>query len=529
MKKRILPLFLFTFITLTANTKIAEKNIWYVHPDSTINSIQAALDSCSSNDIVLIAPGTYVENIVWPDTNGIHLISELGPEVTIIDGDSVGSVISITSGVDSTTIIRGFTITNGHNLCGGGILCDSSSSPIITNNTIIDNTAFLGGGIYCKHNSSPNITSNTISGNIVRNSGGGIFCDSYSSTINENTISNNIAIYGGGGGIQCYKSSPTITSNVITGNSADGGGGIECYESYCNITDNTITDNTANLFGGGLHCYKSSFTITDNIITNNTAYWGGGVNCSSDISTVNIINGNTITSNTAYYGGGIQCFNVSPTIKNNTITNNFADSLGGGIYCLLSSFPTIDSCTISENDADGIYIFFNSNPIINYCNIEKNKGFGICNGDSTIIINALFNWWGDATGPYHPDLNPDGLGDSVSNYVAFIPWHTQPVSGIEEEVYDHKLMFISKIYPNPFIDKILVEYNLPKPCNVIITIYNTLGAKICTLLNEKQNAGTHTIPWDGHNDSGNKVPSGFYLLILEAGKYKGTRKLLLIR
>lgn len=92
----------------------SERTIWYVHPDSSLNSIQAGLDSCANNDIVLVGPGTYVENIIWPNTQGIHLISELDPEVTIIDDDSTNYVIRITTGVDSTTLISGFTICNGH-------------------------------------------------------------------------------------------------------------------------------------------------------------------------------------------------------------------------------------------------------------------------------------------------------------------------------------------------------------------------------------------------------------------------------
>ena len=79
------------------------------------------------------------------------------------------------------------------------------------------------------------------------------------------------------------------------------------------------------------------------------------------------------------------------------------------------------------------------------------------------------------------------------------------------------------------MEKTLIEYLLPISCNVHIEIYNTLGARMRTLLNKKQNAGIHTITWNGRDERGDKVPSGFYFLRLEAGEYKGTRKLLLIR
>ena len=46
-----------------------------------------------------------------------------------------------------------------------------------------------------------------------------------------------------------------------------------------------------------------------------------------------------------------------------------------------------------------------------------------------ILVDAESNWWGDATGPYHPTANPGGLGDSVSDYVDFDPWLGGPGVG----------------------------------------------------------------------------------------------------
>ncbi len=103
------------------------------------------------------------------------------------------------------------------------------------------------------------------------------------------------------------------------------------------------------------------------------------------------------------------------------------------------------------------------------------------------------------------------------------------VSGIEEEKPEEKIFFISQPYPNPFMDKTQIEYNLPRISNVNIAVYNVIGARVSTLLNKRQNAGKYTITWNGRDDSGDKLPSGFYFLRLEAGEYKGTRKLLLIK
>ena len=72
-----------------------------------------------------------------------------------------------------------------------------------------------------------------------------------------------------------------------------------------------------------------------------------------------------------------------------------------------------------------------SSPTIYYNNINDNIWYGAANIDSTITIDATNNWWGDATGPYHPTANPGGLGNWVSDYVDFDPWLTSP--GAEEQ------------------------------------------------------------------------------------------------
>jgi xylan 1,4-beta-xylosidase len=84
-------------------------------------------------------------------------------------------------------------------------------------------------------------------------------------------------------------------------------------------------------------------------------------------------------------------------------------------------------------------------------------------------------------------------------------------------------------YPNPFMERTQIEYNLPRISNVNIAVYNVLGSRVRTLLNKRQNAGRYTITWDGRDDSGNKLQSGFYFLRMEAGEYEGTRKLLFIK
>jgi len=89
-------------------------------PASTIRvpvgapTIGFALAISSPGDTILVAPGTYYVNLEWPNKHGLRLLSESGPSSTILDGGADVQVIGIYTGVDTTTVISGFTIRNGH-------------------------------------------------------------------------------------------------------------------------------------------------------------------------------------------------------------------------------------------------------------------------------------------------------------------------------------------------------------------------------------------------------------------------------
>jgi len=55
-------------------------------------------------------------------------------------------------------------------------------------------------------------------------------------------------------------------------------------------------------------------------------------------------------------------------------------------------------------------------------NCLSNNTYGIRSNVTYLNMNGTWNWWGDASGPYHPSQNPGGLGDEVSGDVAFVPW-----------------------------------------------------------------------------------------------------------
>ncbi len=199
------------------------------------STIQAGIDAAIDGDLVLVEPGTYVENIDFLG-KAIVLQSESGAYVTVIDGNQTGSVVTFISMETDDAVIDGFTIRNGSTFYGGGITC-GLSFPIITNCVISNNDASQGGGIYCEL-ASPTIMNCDISHNSA-SEGGGItinYCGDL--MITNCTISNNTA-YSNGGGIGCSYSSPAITNCTISGNIASGlwGGGILNVYSGTTITN----------------------------------------------------------------------------------------------------------------------------------------------------------------------------------------------------------------------------------------------------------------------------------------------------
>jgi len=79
-------------------------------------------------------------------------------------------------------------------------------------------------------------------------------------------------------------------------------------------------------------------------------------------------------------------------------------------------------------------------------------------------------------------------------------------------------------YPNPFNPSTKISYLLPKASEVTLVVYDLLGREVVTLVNEFRTAGTHTVEFNASN-----LASGVYLYRIEAGDFKDTKKMLLVK
>jgi Bacterial Ig-like domain (group 3) len=355
------------------------------------NTIQAGIDAASNGDTVLVAPGTYYENINFKG-KAITVTSSGGAESTTINGGRLGSTIIFSNNETRDSILSNFTITAGE---GNGGIYITFASPTIVSNTITLNHCY---GINSQL-SSPLIQGNEISYTqaipfeCTFASGAGIWIygnqPSPSSLLPEvigNTIEQNTqsgledAGGNGGAGIAVWGGTPVIANNIIRNNAtgkyfspAGGGqgGGIYFAVDGGLVVNNLIYGNTSNLAGGGIFLGTENGgssptlaiinnTIVDNAVVPVTSfsqvvvggeqiYYQGGFNSAYTVDLRlenNIIGGSTTNPSIVCYDG-----TVNPVTYSH---NNFYNLAGpvtgvyGGGPC---TFPSGTNGNISVDPA----------------------------------------------------------------------------------------------------------------------------------------------------------------------------------
>jgi hypothetical protein len=84
-------------------------------------------------------------------------------------------------------------------------------------------------------------------------------------------------------------------------------------------------------------------------------------------------------------------------------------------------------------------------------------------------------------------------------------------------------------FPNPFNPSTEICFSLPQAEHVRLDVFNILGERIATLVDEVIQAGRHTVTWDGTNDYGTPVASGVYFYRIQAGDYAASRKMIMMK
>jgi flagellar hook assembly protein FlgD len=88
-------------------------------------------------------------------------------------------------------------------------------------------------------------------------------------------------------------------------------------------------------------------------------------------------------------------------------------------------------------------------------------------------------------------------------------------------------------YPNPFNPETTIRFQLPMPSSVTIAVYDMLGREVRSLVSGNQDAGYHSIIWDGRTNAGQHAASGVYFYRIHAqgggSEFSTVKRMLLVR
>lgn len=415
-------------LTMFAHIRPVRAGVICVKPggeDGCLASINTALVMADAADVIKVAPGTYVENVVISKT--VTLQGGWAPDfshrdlnayiATIIPADNTGSVISILGQFGDTSAVAptldGFVITGGRadlgSNHGGGLRIIDSNARVISN-TIKNNVAFLlGGGVWVQRGAP------TLQGNqIMDNQTVGLGQDAH------------------GGGVQLENSQAALLDNFITGNIISGtqtyGGGIEISGSGTGqvvLRRNQFISNTAsigsNSFGGAIAVVNGQVMMEDSAVFSNTAVMGGGIFIGGNLEDCCNLTGqnNLIQSNSAVQGGGIYNDDQFIALRGSLVISNTAVAGGGGFLIsaagaisltnsaaianlaggdggaiLNSGVISITNVTLSGNGADGMGGGIANFNLVNLNNatVSDNAsadGAGLFNANTINTLNSL--------------------------------------------------------------------------------------------------------------------------------------------
>jgi len=204
----------------------------------------------------------------------------------------------------------------------------------------------------------------------------------------------------------------------------------------------------------------------------------------------------------------------------------------------------------TTSGGNNVHIFDISDPAapdsINSVYVSGNAGDLKVVGDFAFIATETWMNVIDVADPYNLDvvgwfrLYGLGMGLAVDDHIIavadesgalFLLGSTEPVA-VDDETPSGVLPVrfeISQNYPNPFNPVTNIEYSILSKSHVSIEVFNILGQRVATLVDEEKAAGDYRVNWDGFDSDGKKVSSGIYLYHFRAGDYAESKKMVMVK
>ena len=500
-------------------------------------TIQKGVDSANNGDTIIVNEGTYIGAGIGNKKLTIgssYILDENNYDIiqnTILDGGSTNRLINLMNNSNNVTLV-GLTIQNGYGNWGGAIGFSHGDTLTLKHCNLLNNTSEQGGGAF--------------------NSNGGFLqienCLFESNSSNDGVGAINIGNHTDNDGSSIDI---TIEYSIFSNNVGSSQGAINIWAAdSVYILGSTFKNNTAGGYAGGLNVNDiNHLVIDDSKFIDNICATGSG--------------------------GGISVDNISTGIfSNNLIVGNISENgLGGGLCLWTDANIDIIGCTFADNSAQNsseILIKYNS-----HCTITNSI---IANDESANLIGLYDDYWEDIEEDEGSTLtisHSNVLGGLSSIYIDtlssitlydtstvittdplfcnpdssdFTLAENSPCVGTGQNntnmgalgIGCNAFLSINKDiiplgyalhqnYPNPFNPITSLRYDLPEDGLVNITVYDMMGRVVKTLVNSSQTAGFKSVQWNAINNRNEPVSAGLYLYAIQAGEFRQTRKMVLLK
>ncbi|MCB9357405.1 MAG: T9SS type A sorting domain-containing protein [Calditrichaeota bacterium] len=525
-------------------------------------SIQAAVNLSTAGDTVILGTGTHAETVVVHGTRiafgSQYLLTgdtaairetQWEPDDALQDTHSVLVLMNIPE--------PGYLVSGISFSCGSGTIWTTPDGPYDT-----------GGGIFAFH-SEGRLRACRFEGGQTQIGGGiALVGDRFARrkvSVEGCEFRRTIADYWGGG---LYNHQDSIR---VTECSFDS-----CFRDAISfISGYSVMEScTVRYTGGGVGAVEGGLeggSIQDCLFENNGTWLnetggvghlivnGGGsiVGCTfrGDIGNVygllienlyspgisfrnNIIEGHDADS----ISGNLLADDFDNEIAYNIFRDNHATG-GGALFLLGHTDGRIHHNVFSNNSAPGNPAFWGS-AIVSVCSryrslridnnlIVGNQGMAatfIANPPNVDRIHVENNWWGDASGPYHPTLNPEGQGDTLyGDHVFFDPWLTSPPDTSSSAVQERPIhpnvstWELLEVFPNPFNNTFTLHIAGFTGAGFRLRLVNLLGREVAELYEGRIDYGELRIA------APPKLASGVYFLVASDDRKLEAKKIVFMK
>jgi hypothetical protein len=143
----------------------------------------------------------------------------------------------------------------------------------------------------------------------------------------------------------------------------------------------------------------------------------------------------------------------------------------------------------------------------------------------TYEIDAIYNYWGDPSGPYNALHNPGGQGARVDDLVLFDPWSRDTnflsVPGVNAPLPEG---WSVEMFPNPFNSTLMVRFRLANRDRVKVDVFDILGRRVRQISDQPYSPGEHSLLLNGTG-----LSSGVYVIQLKSPQRQIQRKAVLLK